>query len=108
MHRRLVRHDAVEGDLLDIARYVAADNIEAAQRLLDAVELTFNWICQFPLAGKRIRTKQTRLAFVRMTPVQGFRNYLVFYVPSESEIKVVYVVHGARSIPNLLVQDPRI
>ena len=43
MHRRLVRHDAVEEDLLDIATYVAADNIEAAQRLLDAIELTFNW-----------------------------------------------------------------
>ena len=107
MHRRLVRHDAVEKDLLDIATYVAADNVEAAQRLLDAIELTSNWICQFPLAGKRIRTARTQLAGIRMTPVQGFRDYLVFYVPSEKEIRVLYVIHGARSIPKLLVQDQR-
>ena len=74
MPRRLIRHDTVDEDLLEIARYVAADNVEAARRLLDAVELTFNWICQFPLAGKRIRTPRTQLAGIRMTPVQGFRD----------------------------------
>lgn len=107
MPRRLIRHDTVEEDLLEIARYVAADNVEAAQRLLDAIELTFNWICQFPLAGKRIRTPRTQLVGIRMTPVQGFRDYLVFYLPSEKEIKILYVIHGARSIPKLLVQDQR-
>ena len=107
MHRRLVRHEAVEEDLLDIAAYIATDNVEAARRLLDAVELTFTWVCQFPLAGKRIRTPRTHLAGIRMIPVQGFREYLIFYLPSENEVKVLYVIHGARNIPILLTQDQR-
>jgi plasmid stabilization system protein ParE len=43
-----------------------------------------------------------------MTPIQGFRNYLVFYVPGENEVRILYVFHGARSIPDLLAQDQRI
>jgi len=108
MLKRLTRHHAVEEDLLKIATYVAGDNVLAAQRLLDAVELTFDWICQFPLTGKRIRTPDTQLVEVRMTPIQGFRNYLVFYVPGENEVRILYVFHGARSIPDLLAQDQRI
>ena len=107
MHRRLIRHDAVEEDLLDIAAYVANHDIAAAKRLLDAVELTFTWICQFPLAGKRIRTPRTHLAEIRMTPVQGFRDYLIFFLPSKNEVKILYVIHGARNIPKLLTQDQR-
>ncbi|MDA7657711.1 type II toxin-antitoxin system RelE/ParE family toxin [Verrucomicrobia bacterium] len=108
MPKKLIRHHAVEEDLLRIATYVASDNVVAAQRLLDAVELTFNWICQFPLARKGIRTPDTQLVEVRMTPVQGFRNYLVFYVIGENDVKILYVFHGARSIPDLLEQDQRI
>jgi plasmid stabilization system protein ParE len=38
---------------------------------------------------------------LRMLPVSGFQNYLVFYRDEGESVRVLYVVHGARHLLRL-------
>ena len=42
-----------------------------------------------------------RLKGMRMWPVPGFKNYLIFYRATETELEVLRVLHGARDIESL-------
>ena len=48
----IVRRDAVLFDLIDLAYYIALDNVEAAYRFLDQVEESFRDLERMPLDGK--------------------------------------------------------
>jgi toxin ParE1/3/4 len=82
-------------DLIDLWGYIAQDNPDAADRLLDEFESKFAL-----LAG------QPRLGVVRSDIAPGLRhfpvgNYLILYREIDPGIKVVRVVHGARRLSNL-------
>lgn len=38
---------------------------------------------------------------MRMLPVNGFTNYLIFYRIDAEAVRILYVVHGARHLPRL-------
>lgn len=44
---------------------------------------------------------------VRMLPVSGFNNYLIFYLIEDDAVRVLYVVHGARHLPRLFHRERR-
>ncbi len=82
-------------DLIDIWVYIAQDNPDAADHLLDEFEKKFAL-----LAG------QPRVGAARSDIAPGLRhfpagNYLILYRETDDGIEVVRVVHGARRLSNL-------
>jgi toxin ParE1/3/4 len=105
---KIERHPAVIGnDLPGIYAYIARDNPAAAEKVLEAIEGTFLQLTQQPLSGMLFRTRNSRLAGIRMLPVTGFENYLVFYRADAFSVRLLYVVHGARDLPRLSNREPR-
>lgn len=94
-------------DLPGIYAFIARDNPGAADRVLEAVSQTFDLIAREPGCGVVYPTRNAQLHGVRMFPVDGYPNYLVFYRIEAATVRVLYVVHGARHLPRLFRRDPR-
>ena len=106
--KRIERHSSVtEDDLPGIYAFIAKDDPTAAERVLEAIEETFQRIAQHPECGIVFRTRNARLQRLRMLPVSGFHNYLVFYLNEGESVRVLYVVHGARHLLRLFQNEPR-
>lgn len=104
----LERHPAVvASDLPRIYAFIARDDVIAAERVLEGVELTFDQLRRQPECGVQYRTGNRRLVGVRMVPVAGFENYLIFYRLEAGVIRVLYVLHGARYLRRLFRREPR-
>jgi toxin ParE1/3/4 len=105
---RIERHPAViENDLPEIYAFIARDSPEAAERVLSAVEATFEQLTRHPYSGVAYPTRNQDVLGVRMPPVIGFANYLVFHRVEADAVRVLYVVHGARHLPRLFRTDLR-
>jgi toxin ParE1/3/4 len=75
-------------DLAEIFAYIAADNREAAVRLVARIESVATQIAASPLIGKP-------------TPNPRFRrisigNYLIVYEVGSGDVVIHYIRHGAR------------
>lgn len=81
-----------ETDLDEIWRYIAKENVPAADRLLDRLHQTFRMLARQPLMGQLREDLRPML--------RGFvvGNYVVFYRPTFKGIEIVRVIHGARDI----------
>ena len=103
---RLERHPAViTGDLPDIYASIAEENPSAAEQVLEAVEAAFAQLTQQPECGVTYRSRSHNLPEVRMLPLIGFANYLVFYRIEAETVRILYVVHGARHLPTFSVRS---
>jgi toxin ParE1/3/4 len=88
-------------DALEIVAYIGADNPEAAPRFLLALEATCTQLVALPGMGS-VRTFQRKdLKRVRVLPVTGFENYLIFYSATQQSMKVIRVLHAARDFPTI-------
>jgi toxin ParE1/3/4 len=102
-------NDAVlTSDLPAIYAFIARDNPNAAEHVLESVHQTFARIAQAPSSGVAYSPRNPSLKDVRMLPVDGYPNYLVFYPFGADLIRVLYVVHGARHLSQLFRREPRI
>jgi plasmid stabilization system protein ParE len=90
---------AVE-DLFEIWSYIAGDDVEAANRVEEAIFGACSFLTDNPLAG-RIREDLTALP-LRFWVVQPYRNYWVVYDPETKPLRVIRILHGARNIPSVL------
>ncbi len=79
-------------DLDEIWEFIAADNIEAADRVITDVSDAIRDLVPFPQQGHRRPDLTSRpLRFKRV------RDYLIAYAPGETPLWVVAVLHGHRS-----------
>lgn len=105
---RLERHAAViEEDLPAIYAHIARDNPAAAERVIEAVEVSLQQIAAQPECGVVYPVRNSLSPAVRMLPVIGFNNYLIFYRIEGDAVRVLYVVHGARHLPRLFRREGR-
>jgi len=105
---RIERHSAViEQDLPGIYAFIARDNPAAAERVLDAVEQTLDQLAEQPDCGLSYPTRNLKLQSLRMFPVIGFHDYLVFYRVETERVRILYVTHGARHLGRLFRREPR-
>jgi plasmid stabilization system protein ParE len=105
---RIDHHSAVvEQDLPGIYTFIAEHDPAVAERVLDAVEETFRQLARHPDCGVSYPTRNRKLRRVRMLPVNGFPNYLVFYRVETASIRILYVTHGARHLLRLFRQESR-
>lgn len=79
-------------DLDSIWSFIAADNIQAAERLIDRIGSVFQMLVENPLAG---RERPELRRGLRSFPV---RNYIVFYIPVPDGIEVIRVMNGRQDI----------
>jgi len=97
----------IENDLPEIYSHIARENPAAAERLLDGVEATFEYIAAQPEIGVVYPTRNRRMNQARMLPVSGFNSYLIFYRIEADSIHILYVVHGARQLKRLFGRERR-
>lgn len=84
-------------DLKSHWRYIARDNLPAADRLLNAAEKTFKLIAGNPHIGSQHSFR--KLVGIRSRAVRGFGNYLVFYQTQGEAVVILRVIHGMRDLP---------
>ena len=83
--------DALD-DLNEVWDFIAADNIDAADRLTLEIFDSIRALVPFPLQGHRRPDLTSRpLRFVRV------RDYLIAYAPEENPLLVIAIIHGHRS-----------
>lgn len=92
MANRFRKRPRADADLDSIWNYIAADNVEAADRLIARIGTVFEMLVQNPLAGRG-----------RAELAQGLRsvviaNYIIFYYPQPDGVEVVRVMHGGQDI----------
>ncbi len=95
------RKPEVRRDLVEYADHISRDNLDAALRFLDAAERTFKFLAANREVGQLCRFPQPELAGLRVWPIEGFGNYLVFYQPTDEGVEIWRVLHGARDIETL-------
>ena len=87
-----VLHPEALADLEEIWEFIAADNLEAADRVLDEIRVAMQSLASFPLMG-HIRADLASRP-LRFHPVQ---DYLIAYAPHEEPPVVVAILHGRRN-----------
>jgi toxin ParE1/3/4 len=92
----LKRTAQAEEDLLEIWLYIAQENPEAADRLLDQFENKFSLLAQQPHLGP---ARPEIAPDLRYFPVGS---YLILYREASGAVEIVRVVHGARRWVDLL------
>lgn len=89
---------AAEQDVAALAEHIQRDSLNAALRFLDAVDATFSLLSNSPEIGGLCRFRKSHYNDLRVWPISGFRNHLVFYRIYGEEIEVIRVLHGARDL----------
>jgi toxin ParE1/3/4 len=92
---RFTRTAQAEEDLIEIWTYVAADNIGAADKLLDRIDD----VCRLLVENPQMGPSRPDLAEGLRTFVVG--SYLLLYRERSFGVEIVRVVHGARYLPDL-------
>ena len=88
-------HPEAERDLDEIWEYIAAADINAADRISADIKRALQNLVKSPHAGHRRPDLTSRpLRFIRV------RDYLIAYAPDEKHLWVIAVMHGHR--------DPRV
>jgi antitoxin ParD1/3/4/toxin ParE1/3/4 len=89
---RFVLHPEAYSDLNEIWEYIAADNLDAADRILDEIYECINSLVRFPHQGHS-RSDLTS----RPLRFQVMREYVVAYAPDEKPLAVIAILHGRRN-----------
>jgi plasmid stabilization system protein ParE len=84
-------------DLESIWEYIAADNPDAADRLIEQFHDAFQWLANYPRAGHKRQDMGDR-------PVLFWPEgrYEIIYRPFPGFIEIDAILHGSRDIPAVL------
>ena len=83
-----------EADLDGFARTIARDHLEAALRLYDLAEATYEMPGEMPYMGAILHTDKSALMGMRYVPIKEFPRYLIFYKPKENGVDIIRVLHA--------------
>jgi plasmid stabilization system protein ParE len=85
-------------DLIEGARWIRADNPQAARRFLDLAFETFERLAEFPESGPLARLKSRRLVGVRFCVLPPpFNRWLIFYRIDQREVEVLRIIYGTQN-----------
>ena len=93
-------------DLIDTARWIARDDLDAAHRFLDAAREAADLLADLPRLGPGGRFRRRGLSRIRIWPLRGFEKILMIYSAERSGIDVLRIVHGARDLNALDLDRP--
>jgi toxin ParE1/3/4 len=89
---RILKSPEAENDLDEIWWYIAQDNPDNADKLLDEIEETSRKLARFTNMG---RNRDELHPGLQSFPVG---KYLIFYMPINGGIEIVRVLHGMMDI----------
>ncbi len=85
-------HPEARFDLDEIWEYIRADNVNAADRVVNEILSAIRGLVPFPHTGHRRTDLSSRpLRFIRVY------DYLIAYAPDDKPLWVIAVMHGHRS-----------
>lgn len=90
--KTFVLHPEAYADLTEIWEYIAADNLEAADRVLEEIHEVMKSLVRFPNRG-HARPELTS----RPLRFQVVRDYVIAYAPDEEPLIVLAILHGRRN-----------
>lgn len=85
-------HPEAYHDLDEIRAYIAEDNPDAADRMVDEIFESIRLLVQFPQQGYRRPNLTSRPLRFKLV-----REYVIAYAPEQMPLWVVAVFHGRRS-----------
>lgn len=84
-------------DIDEIEEYIAADNPDAARRLILKLRSAMQQLAAFPGIGQhRKDVADPRYRFWTVSP------YVIVYDPDTSPLQIIRVIHGHRDMPTVL------
>lgn len=89
---RFVLHPEAYSDLNEIWGYIAADNLDAADRVMDEIYEAITFLVRFPKTGHTradLTSRPLRFHIVR--------DYAIAYAPDEKPLAVIAILHGRRN-----------
>ncbi len=93
----LIRTAKAEEDLIEIWMYVATDNPEAADKLIEQIDTKCKMLADNLAMGQ---ARPDIAPGLRYFPT---RNYLILYRQLREGVEIVRVVHGARYLPDIRI-----
>jgi toxin ParE1/3/4 len=73
-------------------------------RFVDAVENTVAFLAANPHVGQIYLPSNPLIPLLRIWPIDGFRNQLIFFHATDATVEIVRVVHGARDLDSIFNQ----
>ena len=101
MTREVFRRSQALRDVVQIAQFISKDSIEAADRFMENVESSLQFLLDFPESGELWHPTRSRYPELRTWQVKGFPNHLIFFRPTSSGIEVIRVCHAAKDVNKL-------
>jgi plasmid stabilization system protein ParE len=96
-------HSLSEGDLKDQAGYfVKHRHVELAERYVNAVRESIQFLTEFPYSGSRHVTSVKQLQDVRCWSVKDFPHHVIYYRVMMDQLSILRVLHGSRKVTALL------
>jgi len=92
MPNKILRSPRARLDLIDIWTYIAQDNPDAADGVLDRFEEIMRRLSERPLMGRG------RPELVEALRSFSVGNYIIFYLPNDEGIEIIRVLSGYRDI----------
>jgi toxin ParE1/3/4 len=87
---------SAEGDLLEAWLYVAEENISAADKMVEQIEIEARLLLDQPKMG---RSREDLAPDLRSWPTST--PYILFYFPDDHGIIVARVLHHSRDVPSI-------
>ena len=97
---RVVLAARARADQRDIARFIARDNPVRAVSFVRDIQTSLRALGEQPLAFP-VEPRFERLG-VRRKP---YRDYLIFYLPTDAAVNILRILHGARDYAALPLAD---
>jgi toxin ParE1/3/4 len=99
--KRILKRAAALQDLDNLAAFIGQDSPNAALRFLEAAEREFKSLAGMPGLGSIWESSNPQCAGLRMWPIPGFANHLIFYRETKKAIEVIRVLHASRDIESI-------
>jgi toxin ParE1/3/4 len=91
----VVRTKLADEDLLDIWFYVGADDMGAADRLLDQIDIRCDSLGPYPQKGLQRDALMPGMRSI----LEG--NYVIFYRVNGDRVEILRILHGSRDFPSI-------
>lgn len=99
MSLKINQTDEALDDVIKISDYIAEQSsMNASDRFLAATKQAFSQLADMPGIGVRRDYGNPAYVNMRMWPMPGYRNYLIFYQTTDEELQILRVLHGARDL----------
>ena len=104
MNLQIFVTDEAANDAITIAEYLAdQSNLNTSDRFLIATTRAYRQLASMPGIGSP-RNYGPEFPGLRLWPVPRFPKYLIFYQATETDLKIIRVLHGSQNIGRIF--DP--